>query len=398
MCSFWIQSLAATHPSFLTDNSPRRQVLLALGWYARNLHQGVAAYAREKKWRLNIEMDRVAKLPEHWQGNGVICVLGMDQNLDDTVKSWGVPTVSIGPVAAPGIPRVHPDNAEIGRLAYEHFFTRGYRNFAYYRRTAGPGEMLRLEGFKKHVERGGHSLNIIDGYSMLSQQHSVDKAAYDRWLTQRMVELPKPLAVFAEYDDRAIEVIEGCASAGLKVPEQVAVLGVDDDQLRCEFAPVPLSSIDDDQQRQGYEAARLLDTLLDGQTVPEETQIAPRHVVTRVSTDILAINHPKVAEALRLIWNHYKEPLTAGDVAEAIAMSGRRLHDAFLKHVGRTISQEIKRRRIEHAKRLLAAEPPMKMEAVAWESGFTSADRMAKVFVSITGQTPSAYRKRLSPD
>lgn len=385
--------------SFLSNRGPRRQVLLALGWYARQLHQGVAAYAREAKWSLNIEMERVAKLPEQWSGDGVICVLGMDRTIDDRILSWRMPTVSIGPVVAPNIPRVLPDNRELGRLAYEHFYTRGFRHFAYYSRSGGPGEALRREGFREHLEAAGHKLHMIDAspQGAASLNTSLRPSDY-RWMAERLDQLPKPLAVLAEFDDRAIEILEGCDTAGLHVPEQVAVLGVDNDELRCEFASVPLSSIDDDQQMQGYEAARLLDRLISGEQVPAEKLIEPRQVVTRVSTDIIAIEHPKVAAALKLIWNHYREPLTAGDVAEAVPMSGRRLHDAFTKHIGRTISQEIKRRRVEHAQRLLAQTPPIKLEAIAWESGFTSGDRMTKVFVAITGETPSAYRKRVKVD
>lgn len=382
----------------LTNRGVRRQVLLALGWYARDLHQGVASYAREARWSLNIEMERVSKPPEQWRGQGVICILGMDHNVDDLIMSWKVPTVSIGPVAGPSIPRVEPDNLQIGKMAFEHFFTRGFRHFAYYRRSGGPGETLRFNGFRHHVEKAGFKLHTVSGSRSTPLSNLTFGPAEYEWLGKQIAKLPKPLALLAEYDDRALEIIEGCHGAGLQVPEEVAVLGVDNDELRCEFAPVPLSSIDDDQHQQGYEAARLLDLLIDQKTVPETTRIKPRRVVTRVSTDILAIEHPKVAAALRLIWNHYREPLTAGDVADAVPMSGRRLHDAFTKYVGRSISEEIKRRRVEHAKSLLANKQRMKLEAIAMESGFTSGDRMAKVFSSMTGETPSAYRKRIVTD
>ncbi|MEM9752041.1 MAG: substrate-binding domain-containing protein [Planctomycetota bacterium] len=382
----------------LADRSAKQRVLLALGWYSQDLHHGVAAYAREAGWSLNIEMGRIARLPEHWEGEGVICVLGMDHTVDERVRSWKLPTVSIGPIASDGIPRVLPDNDEVGRLAYEHFFTRGFRHFAYFLRSGGPGEQLRYEGFRKHVEAGGFELHRIEGKTATEANQNSQGPLDENLMAEQLRALPQPLAVLAEYDDRAIEMIECCDFAGLMVPEQVAVLGVDNDQLRCEFAPVPLSSIDDDQQTQGYEAARLLDRLIQGESVEPQNLVEPKTVATRVSTDILAIEHPKVAAALRLIWKHFREPLTASDVADAVPMSGRRLHDAFAKHVGRTISQEIKRRRIEHAQRLLTKTPPMKLEAVASESGFTSGDRMTKVFVATTGETPSAYRKRLRAD
>ena len=381
------------HTNITLSHRRRSRVLLALGWYAGKLHQGVAEYASAAGWSLNIEMERHATPPPHWNGDGVICILGMNHPIDELMISWGVPMVSIGPIHRDPIPTVGPDNRAIAKLAFDHFFERGFRTFAMYLRSGGLGEKLRFDAFRREVESAGFEIATIDAGAAsgaYARGEPLDVAA----LGQRIREMPKPLAILAEYDDRGIELIDACEAADIPVPEQVAILGVDNDDLRCDFAPVPLSSIDDDQRMQGYEAARLLDQLLTGEKpATSRVTVKPKGLVTRVSTDILAIEHPHVAAALRVIWNHYTEPLTAGDVADTVPMSNRRLHDAFVRHVGRTISEEIKRRRVEHAQRLLLTKPPRKMEDIAREVGFTSGDRMSKVFAAIMGESPSAYRR-----
>lgn len=379
----------------ILQRSKRRRVLLALGWYSTDLHRGVAAYARKAGWALNIDMERGTPIPRNWKGDGVICVLGMDPAIDEAVLAWKLPTVSIGPFSTKEIPQVMPDNETIGKLAGEHFLMRGFRNFAYYVRSGGLGERLRMEGFRRRISENGHALTILQRPSGGRRPDASGESGDPSWLEEKLAALRKPVAVFAEYDDRAIEILDACENAGLSVPEEVAVLGVDNDELRCGFATTPLSSVDDDQAKQGYEAGRLLDSLMKGEPIAErKIFVQPRGIVTRKSTDILAIEHPNVAKALRLIWEHYTESLTAEAVASEIPMSSRRLHDAFLKHVGRTMAEEITRRRLEHAQRLLEDPKRRKMEEVAERSGFTSADHMGKIFMRALGVSPSIYRRQ----
>ncbi len=379
----------------ILQRSKRRRVLLALGWYSTDLHRGVAAYARKAGWALNIDMERGTPIPRNWKGDGVICVLGMDPTIDEAVLAWKLPTVSIGPFSTKEIPQVMPDNETIGKLAGEHFLMRGFRNFAYYVRSGGLGERLRMEGFRRRIAEAGHELTLLQRNPGGHRADAAGESGDLGWLEEKLTALRKPAAVFAEYDDRAIEILDACENAGLSVPEEVAVLGVDNDELRCGFATTPLSSVDDDQAKQGYEAAHLLDCLMKGEPLPDrKLLIQPRGIVTRKSTDILAIEHPNVAKALRLIWEHYTEPLTAEAVATEIPMSSRRLHDAFLKHVGRTMAEEITRRRLEHAQRLLEDPKRRKMEEVAERSGFTSADHMGKIFMRALGVSPSIYRRQ----
>ncbi len=372
---------------------PRKRVLLALGWHSYRLHRGVARYADQAHWILNIEMERTGDLPSYWDGDGAICVLGMNDEQDKQILALKIPTVSIGPVIVEGIPRVFPDNERIGQQAAEHFLTRGFKHFAYYVCSGGPSEEIRAAEFARALRDHNVTMHTLDWTSKSEALRNSSRARLD-WLTEKLQQLPKPLAVAAEFDDRAVEVLQACETAGLHVPEEVAVLGADNDELVCEFAPVPLSSVDTDVERQGYEAAALLDRMMKGAKAPKRaTLIPPNGVVIRKSSDMLGVQHPHVATALNRIWHHYQEPVTTEQLCKGIPMSYRRLHDAFVKHVGRTMAEELRRCRIEHAQRLLVAPEMFIMEDIAERAGFSSAGQMARVFSHFLGISPSQYRK-----
>ena len=133
----------------MTTLKPRKRVLLALGWYSYRLHRGVARYADQARWILNAEMERVGQIPAHWDGDGAICVLGIDEEKDQQILDLNVPTVSIGPVIQQGVPRIFPDNELIGQQAAEHFLTRGFKHFAYYICSGGPSDPESFESFAK---------------------------------------------------------------------------------------------------------------------------------------------------------------------------------------------------------------------------------------------------------
>ena len=377
----------------MTTLKPRKRVLLALGWYSYRLHRGVARYADQARWILNVEMERTGLLPPYWNGDGAICVLGMNEKQDRELLSLGIPTVSIGPVIEEGVPRVFPDNEMIGQQAAEHFLTRGFKHFAYYICSGGPSEEIRAAEFTNALK--GHNVNVhpLDWASKPKEQRANSRARMD-WLTEKLSNLPKPVAVATEFDDRGAEVLQACVNAGLNVPEEVAVIGADNDELICDFAPVALSSVDTDVERQGYEAAALLDRMMEGEAAPKRAiQIPPTGVVIRKSSDLLGIKHPHVATALSRIWEHYQESVTAEQLCKGIPMSYRRLHDAFVKHVGHTMAEELRRCRIEHAKRLLVEPELFVMEDIAERAGFSSAGQMARVFAHFLGTSPSQYRK-----
>ena len=377
----------------MSKRNRKKRVLLALGWYSYRLHRGVARYADQARWILNIEMERTGLLPPYWDGDGAICVLGMNEKQDEELLALKIPTVSIGPVIKPGIPRVFPDNEMIGQQAAEHFLTRGFKHFAYYICSGGPAEEIREAEFERALR--GHNVTFHPlNWAAKPQTERSNSRARMNWLTKKLKALPKPLAVATEFDDRGAEILQACENAGLNVPEDVAVLGADNDDLICDFAPVPLSSIDTDVERQGYEAAALLDRMMKGESPPKKAiLIPPQGVVIRKSSDMLGIQHPHVATALNRIWLHYQEPITAEELCKGIPMSYRRLHDAFVKHVGRTMAEELRNCRIKHAKRLLVEPDFFTMEDIAERAGFSSAGQMARVFSHFVGISPSQYRK-----
>jgi len=373
-----------------------RKVLLALGWYSVAIHQGVARYARKAGWTLDIAHCRVSIYPQRWQGDGIISILGSNPSIDRLVRAARLPTVNIGPPwKAEGFPTVSPDNEAIGRLGAHHFLDRGYRYFAYYHTAPlTPGQNPRMDAFAREIKARG-----LDFYLLAPPQKKIEKRqtgtqTTTSWLTARLRALPKPVALMADFDDHAVDVMNACMEDGLAVPEEIAILGVDNDVLRCDFTSVPLSSIDDDQEGQGYAAAEWLDRLMHGEkAVSESVLVSPRGVVTRASSDILKIEHPQVAAALRYIHEHFAEPITVQTVVSKVPMSYRSIHDAFYRQMGRTIAQEIVKTRLDYACRLLERDD-LKVETIASKAGFGDAERMRKTFQRLLEIAPNDYRRQ----
>jgi LacI family transcriptional regulator len=369
-------------------------ILLALGWYSAAIHHGIAKYARQAGWVLDLGMTRGTFVPRVWKGDGIICLLHKEPELYEFIKSVGKPVVNIGDVHLPGLPTIHTDSKKVGVLAAEHFLERGFRKMAFFLRTETPAARERCEAFRSEVQKCGAEFHLIDWAGQKQKRNESSETELVWWLGSQLKALPKPLAVFSQIDECAIDVLYACRERGIRVPEDVAVLGVDDDKLRCEFAPVPLSSIDSNQEMEGYEAAALLGRLLRGEAKPRRPiLVQPVGVTTRLSTDILAIQHPDVAAVLRYVWQNYSKPINAKTVASTVSISARRLHDAFLQHVGKTLADFITQKRLEKAKRLLI-ETDHKGFDIAVECGFPNDDRMGRVFKRELGLTPMEYREK----
>jgi LacI family transcriptional regulator len=210
-----------------------------------------------------------------------------------------------------------------------------------------------------------------------------------------LLALPKPAAVFSSNDVPARHLAEMCRALGLLVPEEVALLGVDNDELECLLCHPPLSSVVNPAEQIGYEAARLLDRLMSGRQPPRRPiHVPPTHVVTRQSTDIVAVADPDVSQAAAFIRDHAAENIGVADVVLALSMARRRLERRFRGCLGRTILDEIQRVRVERAKHLLA-ETDLPIPVVANRSGFSTPQRLAAVFRRATGQSPTAYRRQV---
>lgn len=401
----WLNTYTTSHmknmcakPLKQSEKRKNKHVLLALGWYASAIHQGVAHYARAARWSLDINYCRTISYPKVWKGDGIIAILGSNPSVDAMVQASRLPTVCIGPkITAGRFPVVSPDDQLIGEAGARDLIDRGFKHFAYYIHSIHEqGEAsLRAMAFKKTVLAHGYSFKLICP-SARQHKRMGSSDSYMEWLRKEIRDLPKPAAIMGDHDDYAVNVVDACQESDIPIPEKIAVLGVTNDALRCELTQVPLSSIDDDQFGQGYKAAEILDRLMSGKSLPSRlVLIPPKGIVTRASTDILKINHAHVATALRLIHEHFQEPINVDYVARAVPMSYRSLHDAFFKQMGRTLGDEIEKVRLAHACRLLE-DSSRKIEDVAISSGFGSAERMRKTFLRSLHVAPRDYQKQLA--
>jgi LacI family transcriptional regulator len=373
--------------------SPRRKrVLLMLGYYEHRMHLGVARFARQANWILDSSMAHYGLLPDCRQCDGVLALILPDRReLARRLRRLRVPIVDlIADVAGIATARVLLDNAAIGRMAAEHLLQRGFRNLAFCKCTDYTDVRGREAGFASAVAAAGRGHYRLDRLAAAKRHPRLDLIA---WLAGQLRELPKPLGVVAQSDHRAAEVIIACESAGLAVPEQVAIVGVDNDQYTCEFAPVPITSIDSNREEYAYRGAWLLDRLMQGEPAPAQPiLVPPRGLVVRRSSDILAVEHPEVAKALSFIWRHFADRISVDDVVTASSTSRCSLYRAFESHLGRTMREEIERKRIEYAQTLLT-DSSDKISHIARQCGFGSGEQFCRAFARATGVTPRDFRK-----
>lgn len=390
-------------------HSIRRNVLLLLGSHNHALRLGIARYAREADWVLDDTFVTVGLVPVWWRGEGILALITNPKDAEAQSHFSSLPLVdfSKGWIAdsmpkkfrAAGLnrPRVLYDNVKIGRLAAAHFLERGFKHIALLNGGNYWMEQERIPAFRQAIESAGARFHELRYYKCLphtSPRPLRDQLAAHRWLVNALRELPKPVGISVASDNVALRVMRACDEAGVSVPEEVAVLGCHNDPLICDYAPVPLSSIDDDHERIGYEGAKLLDRLMDGRKSPREpVLIPPKGVATRMSTNILAVPDLKVARGLRFIWEHFCEDIGAPEVAAAAGLSRSGVDRAFVKYLGRSPAQEILALRIRCAKKLLL-ETQLKAHEVATQSGFKNIVHFSQAFHRVTGTRPSRFRKR----
>jgi len=387
----------------------RRSVLLLLGFYNVRLHTGILRYAREADWVLDDTYVRVGLPSACWQGDGILGLITNPKDvlalrhfpkvpLVDFSKGWIAETMPAKHRASGvGRPRVHYDNELIGGMAAEHFLERGFKDIAYMNCGNYWLDVERIPTFRRTVEAAGSRFIEIPYYQCFpknSAQPLWDFQQAHQWLIKALRALPKPVGIAVTSDDAAARLLRACDDADVSVPEEVAVLGCDNDPMICDYALVPLSSVDNDWERIGYEGAKLLDRLMNGGRAPRKpVLIPPKEVVTRLSTNILAVADLRIARAVRFIWEHYHEPIGTGEVAKAAGLNRRKLERDFRKHLGRSVNQEITEMRIARAKKLLL-ETNLKGYEVAQQCGFGEIVQFSRTFRRFTGAPPSHYRRK----
>lgn len=368
--------------------------------YHRKILRGIGAYALEVgNWSLYIEEEPLHKLPDlnHWQGDGIIMSFWI-RSLAKAACKPKLPTVGIegrGPCYDPSwrIPSFGTDDAAIGRLGAQHLIERGFTRLAFCGFPSSPWypwSAERAAGFQQYGKEQGLPCVIHTG------RHTTVRKWIDiqHELTVWLESLEKPVGLMAANDARARHVLEACRAIGLRVPEDVAVLGVDNDEVMCELTDPPLSSIEHGAGALGYQAAALLDRLMDGKKAGRlKTLVPPKEVVSRRSTDILAIADPDVAAAMVYIHNNSCSPIRIADVVAAVGVSRSTMETKFKAVTGRTMHNEIQRLQIDRVRSLLATtDLPIKQIAIM--AGFAHIHYMTTIFHQSTGWTPAEYRKR----
>lgn len=375
---------------------PRIAVLIdtSTGW-GRRLIRGIVGYAHKHgPWNLWVRacgQDEHMRLPPGWSGDGVIARVS-DHYTARHVAAAGVPVVNVSGIELRSVSfcRVTTDLRATGRLAAEHLLDRGLKHFAYAALPRLAYVQHQYKGFADALRQAGYPCpNYQPGFQPNSHK---GWAAQQRELAKWLRTLPRPVGILTWATTLGRQLIEVCPQIGLCVPEEVAILGGDYDELLCETCAPSMSGVAVPSEQIGYEAALHLDRLMRGQSAPAAPIfIEPQGVVARHSTDILAIENDDVARAIRFIRDHATEPLEVAEVVQAVAISRRRLERGFQKVLGRSPAAEIRRQHIEQAKRLLT-ETDMSIPAVAAASGFGSSTYFAYLFKREAGQSPLKYR------
>ena len=372
--------------------------------YGRGLLLGVAQYAHERgRWRIDYqERELQSGLPawlDRWEGDGILARVE-DGAMAAKLLALGIPVVDLRRMGrGTSLPSLHNDEQKLVKLVVEYFAECGFRHFGFCGFPGVDYSDVRGDLLAKELARRGLGCHAYAAPTTASHLWTVDfeqeGVGSEDCLVGWLDRLPKPVAILACNDIRGQQVLNACRNTGLAVPDQVAVVGVDNDELLCELSDPPLTSVAPNTRRIGYEAAALLDRLMRGKKVPtKDFYIPPLGIVTRRSTDTLVIPHAEAARALSFLRRHYQEPITLKDLAAELQVTLRSIQDLFKTHVGRTLHGELDRLRVERAKTLLR-NSTLKLEAVAAGCGFSNARHFRRTYLRETGQTPQQYRRGL---
>lgn len=368
--------------------------------YGRGLLRGVARYHLERgPWSIYFEpfglSDRPPNWLRNWRGDGILARID-NWRTAEVILSTGLPAVDVrGALRDMPIPFVGLDDRVIARMGFEHLQECGLKNFAYIGYPLGDNHNLDLrnEEFARLVAATGKECNTFLGKprSRRTATWELEQQQITNWIAK----LPKPVGIMACIDDRGNQVLDAARRAGLRVPDEVAVVGTGNDSNVCNLCTPPLSSIDLNSGRVGYEAARLLSQMMEGLRAPSNQVLIgpPRGIATRQSTDILAINDQDVATAMRYIRDHASEEIKISDVIATAQHSPSTLPQRMKAVLGHSLKSEITRVRLNRAK-LLLQETSLPVGTIAARSGFIEAKYFSEVFRKSEGTTPSEYRKQ----
>jgi LacI family transcriptional regulator len=372
--------------------------------YGQSLLTGIVRYFKENGsalfckmplyYRETLGIKGIIKFAKEWGAQGIIAQLSNTRDVKKIADSGIHLIVEDFKERFAEFPNITGGYFEAGRMGAEYFVKKGFKNFAFYGFRNIVWSRERSEGFENYL----HDLGF-DVYNFEHEElHATDlwyykPSALSKWLKS----LPKPIAIMACDDARGQHITEACKHANIKIPEDVIVLGVDNDEMTCNLSDPPLSSVNLDTEKGGYEAARLMDLMIQGKVKkPQNVMVMPTYIVTRQSTDIASASDTHIAQALTYIHKNLENNLSVPDVLNQVAISRRSLEKRFLDVTGTSIYKYIFKLRMQKfSQRLL--ETDKTISEIAIDSGFILTNNISRQFKQIHGCTPGEYRKQHLP-
>lgn len=363
--------------------------------YGRDIVRGIRRYVAEHgPWSLYLEpRDLHSRFPDwlkDWPGDGILSRT-VDAAMLRQLKATKLPVIELRTTVLPhSFPFVGMDNSIVGTRVAEHLRNRGFRRFACYLDTAEAFFVERSEFFAKTLRAHGFDCDVFKSSRRLRWDEH--QRALSEWLTS----LEKPVGVFAVNDQLGFWLLDAARRAGIAVPEEVAVVGAENDNMLCDTASPPLSSVRLRGQAVGYEAARILDEWMSKERLPkpgEKHLLAPGDIAVRQSSDIVAVEDPRISAALRFIRQHATEQIDVTRVARETALSRSVLERRMKALIGRSPGEEINRIRFAAVEKLLT-QTDLTLDAIAARCGFTHPQYMAEAFRKRAGVTPGEFRRQ----
>jgi len=367
-----------------------KNVLMMVSPMSAARARGIARYAREHDWRLMIQ-DRLGYHPLAWRGDGVIATLRSDPvtfNMIRKLIKRGVPIVDMT-FSRPEVhvARVTSDHYGIGKLAAEHFAERNFRNVAWFSTGWGHVHELRYNGLCQDIH--AQKWVLCDDVPK-ARQHNW--SAFSKWLARCIAASQKPVGVLTYDEADATRLLNIAQIENVAVPEEMAILSIGNDPLICENQSVTLSSIDQNLELGGYEAAAMLDKIMNGESIPKDpVLVPPSGIVLRQSTDVVAVDDSLVRNAINCISRNIARPIGASQIAAELCVSRNSLDKRFAAKLGRSIGEEICRQRIAAVK-LRLKNTDMTIAKIAVETGFCTPSHLSNTFHAVLGMTPRQWR------
>lgn len=366
------------------------------GAYGRRLLLGIAKYAQiHHHWSIFHEVEqhkRAFHFFKNLGADGIIADIREVEKIESLLRPQ-IPLITIGNTRAKNsnTPNIRGDTELTGKMGADHFLEHGFKYFAFCSYEEFEWSRSRCNEFVKRIKNAGFEAHI---YKRPYLKPNIPWEKEQKMIMEWIKSLPKPLGIMACNDDFGRQILEACKFAKITVPEEVAVLGVDDDEIICNLTDPPLSSIFINTEKAGYQAAELLEDLMNGTEMTGQSIVAkPTHIQTRRSSDIFAIENPDIVNALRFIHQHAHKPIQVDDVVNATCLSRRTLYDKFQKALGRSVAYEIRKKRIDQIVKMLT-ETNLPINVIALKLGYPGTEKLSRFFNHEKGMTPSTYRKK----